>query len=67
MRRKNAKQEDIDGVFDSFEQMRLGWGHIFSRLGYSMDGAARTEFLLLFGNKFKSYLGSTYEIFKTKV
>ena len=66
MRSKNAKKEDIDGVFDSFEQMRLGWGHIFSRLGYSMDDAARTEFKELFGNKFKSYLGSTYEIFQNK-
>ena len=66
MRKKNAKKEDIDGVFDSFEQMRLGWGHIFSRLGYSMDDAARSEFKALFGNKFKSYLGSTYEIFQNK-
>ena len=66
MKSKNAKKEDIDGVFDSFEQMRLGWGHIFSRLGYSMDDVARTEFKELFGNKFKSYLGSTYEIFQNK-
>ena len=66
MRKKNAKKEDIEGVFDSFEQMRLGWGHIFSRLGYSMDDAARSEFKALFGNKFKSYLGSTYEIFQNK-
>ena len=66
MKSKNAKQEDIDGVFDSFEQMRLGWGHIFSRLGYSMDDAGRSEFRALFGNKFKSYLGSTYEIFQNK-
>ena len=66
MKGKNAKQEDIDGVFDSFEQMRLGWGHIFSRLGYSMDDAGRSEFRALFGNKFKSYLGSTYEIFQNK-
>ena len=66
MRNKNAKAEDIDGVFDSFEQMRLGWGHIFSRLGYSMDDAGRSEFKALFGDKFKSYLGSTYEIFQNK-
>lgn len=66
MKGKNAKQEDIDGVFDAFEQMRLGWGHIFSRLGYSMDDAGRAEFRALFGNKFKSYLGSTYEIFQNK-
>lgn len=66
MQGKNAKAEDIDGVFDSFEQMRLGWGHIFSRLGYSMDDAGRSEFKALFGDKFKSYLGSTYEIFQNK-
>ena len=66
MRERGAKQEDIDGVFDSFEQMRLGWGHIFSRLGYSMDGEVRDAFSPLFAEKFKSYLGSTYEIFQNK-
>ena len=66
MRERGAKKEDIDGVFDSFEQMRLGWGHIFSRLGYSMDGEVREAFSPLFAEKFKSYLGSTYEIFQNK-
>ena len=66
MRERGAKKEDIEGVFDSFEQMRLGWGHIFSRLGYSMDGEVREAFSPLFAEKFKSYLGSTYEIFQNK-
>ena len=66
MKSKGAKQADIDGVFDSFEQMRLGWGHIFSRLGYSMDDEVRKGFSPLFGKKFKDYLGSTYELFQNK-
>jgi len=66
MKSKGAKKADIDGVFDSFEQMRLGWGHIFSRLGYSMDDSVRKEFAPLFGKKMKDYLGSTYEMFQNK-
>ena len=39
MKDRGAKQADVDGVLDSFEQMRLGWAHMFSRLGYSMKDA----------------------------
>ena len=69
MRDRGAKQEDIDGVLDSFEQMRLGWAHMFSRLGYSMkeaDPKVLEEFKGIIGKKFKSYLGSTYEIFQNR-
>ena len=66
MRDKGAKQEDIDGVIDSFEMMRGGWGHMFTRLGKTMDDAGKTEFAELFSNKFRDYLGSTYEIFRNK-
>ncbi len=66
MKDRGAKQADVDGVLDSFEQMRLGWAHMFSRLGYSMkdaDPKVLKEFKGIIGDKFKSYLGSTYEIF----
>ncbi len=69
MKDRGAKQADIDGVLDSFEQMRLGWSHMFSRLGYSMkdaDPKVLEEFRGIIGDKFKSYLGSTYEIFQNK-
>jgi hypothetical protein len=69
MKDRGAKQADIDGVLDSFEQMRLGWAHMFSRLGYSMkeaDPKVLKEFKGIIGEKFKSYLGSTYEIFGNK-
>tara|TARA_B100001564_G_scaffold139241_2_gene116867 strand:+ start:5174 stop:10627 length:5454 start_codon:yes stop_codon:yes gene_type:complete len=66
MRDRGAKEEDIAGVFDSFGKMRLGWGHIFSRLGYSMDDEVRSAFSPIFGEKFRSYLGSTYEMFQNK-
>ena len=64
MKDRGAKQADVDGVLDSFEQMRLGWAHMFSRLGYSMkdaDPKVLEEFKGIIGDKFKSYLGSTYE------
>jgi hypothetical protein len=66
MKDKGAKQSDVDGVLDSFEQMRGGWGHIFSRLGYSMDDEVRKGFSPLFGDKFRDYLGSTYELLQNK-
>tara|TARA_B100000287_G_scaffold78129_1_gene70208 strand:+ start:1018 stop:6366 length:5349 start_codon:yes stop_codon:yes gene_type:complete len=66
MKGKGAQQKDIEGVFDSFEQMRLGWGHIFSRLGYSMDDELRKGFAPLFGKKMRDYLGATYEMFQNK-
>ena len=65
MKDRGTKQADVDGVLDSFEQMRLGWAHMFSRLGYSMkdaDPKVLEEFKGIIGDKFKSYLGSTYEI-----
>ena len=66
MRDKGGKSEDIQGVMDSFYDIRLGWGHMFSRLGGAMDKEALKEFAPLFGKKLKDYLGSTYEIFQNK-
>ena len=66
MRDKGAKQKDIDGVIDSFEMIRGGWGHMFTRLGTTLDDAGKDEFAELFSKKFRDYLGSTYEIFRNK-
>ncbi len=66
MKEKGAKQKDIKGVIDSFEMMRGGWGHMFTRLGTTLDDAGKSEFAELFSNKFRDYLGSTYEIFRNK-
>jgi len=39
---------------------------MFTRLGGAMDKDAFTEFSSVFGNKFKDYLGATYDVFRNK-
>jgi len=64
MKAKGGKPEDIQGVLDAFGDIRGGWGHMFTRLGGAMDDAAFAEFSSVFGNKFKDYLGATYDVFR---
>jgi hypothetical protein len=66
MRDKGGKAEDIQGVIDSFYDIRAGWQLMFDDLGTAMGKDALSEFAPLFGKKFKDYLGSTYEIFRNK-
>ena len=66
MKKMGAKQSDITGVFKEFYNIRGGWGRMFSDLGAKMDKKNLDEFRDLFGEKFSSYLGSTYEIFQNK-
>ena len=44
--------------------MRSKWSDLFSKLGGSLSKQEITDFKKLFGNKFKTYLGSTYDIFQ---
>jgi hypothetical protein len=39
---------------------------MFSTIGGKIDSKKLGEFKNLFGNKFKNYLGSTYDIFQNK-
>ena len=66
MRKKGGSAEDIQGVLDSFYDIRSGWKLMFDDLGASMDKKALADFGDVFGTKFKDYLGSTYEIFQNK-
>ena len=61
-----AKQENIDAIFNNIDSIRKGWSEMFSSLGQRMDETSIKEFKDLFGNKFQSYLGSTYDIFQNK-
>ena len=44
--------------------MRSKWSDLFSKLGGSLSKKEIADFKQLFGNKFKTYLGSTYDIFQ---
>ncbi len=62
----NAPEEIIQSIFSNLSVIRSGWGDMFSTIGGSIDSKKLSEFKNLFGNKFKNYLGSTYEIFQNK-
>ena len=45
---------------------RTRWSDLFSKLGRSLGQNEIQEFKTLFGNKFKNYIGSTYDIFQNQ-
>ena len=47
--------------------IRNRWSDLFSNLGRSLGQNEIQEFKSLFGNKFKNYIGSTYDIFQNQV
>ena len=46
--------------------IRTKWGNLFTELGKTLSKSELTEFKTIFGNKFKNYLGSTYEFMYNK-
>ena len=61
-----AKDENIKAIFDNFNIIRTGWGQIFDNIGGKIDKENVSEFKTLFGNKFKNYMGQTYDVFQNK-
>ena len=53
-------------ILGGLSVMRSKWSELFSKLGGSLDAQDIQAFKSLFGNKFKNYLGSTYDIFQDK-
>ena len=61
------KAAEIDSsIVSGLSAMRIKWGDLFSKLGESFGPEDIKQFQQLFGGKFKSYLGSTYDIFQNK-
>ena len=68
--------EQVSEIFKRMEDMRGAWGSMFSAVGQGIKAGeklkikelkgASQEFKKLFGNKFKDYLGATYNIFQNK-
>ena len=61
-----AKEENIKAIFDNFNIIRTGWGQIFDNIGGKIDKENVSEFKSLFGNKFKNYMGQTFDVFQNK-
>jgi hypothetical protein len=66
LKKAGAKDETIANILGNLSAIRSGWGDMFSAIGGKIDPENIGDFKQLFGNKFKNYLGSTYDIFQNK-
>ena len=53
-------------IFGSLTTIRDKWADLFSNLGRTLGKNEIAEFKKLFGNKFKNYIGATYDVFQNK-
>jgi len=65
---RDMKVDDqvITDIFFNLSAIRTRWSDLFSKLGRSLGQNEIAEFKRLFGNKFKNYIGSTYDIFQNQ-
>ena len=65
---KDLKVDDqvVTDILASLSTIRTRWSDLFSKLGRSLGQNEIQEFKTLFGNKFKNYIGSTYDIFQNQ-
>ena len=65
---KDLKVDDqvVTDILASLSTIRGRWSDLFSKLGRSLGTDEIKEFKTLFGNKFKNYIGSTYDIFQNQ-
>ncbi len=61
-----AKPDDVMKLRAGLNIIRKKWGDLFTELGKTLNADEIAEFKSLFGNKFKNYLGSTYEFMYNK-
>ena len=66
LRKNGAKPKQVNEIIDNLNLIRDGWGDMFSALGRQMEPDEIAEYQKLFSDKFKNYLGSTYQIFQNK-
>jgi len=59
-------EDTIGTIFGSLTTIRDRWADLFSNLGRTLGKNEITEFKKLFGNKFKNYIGATYDVFQNK-
>jgi len=67
--------KQLDDIFSQMENIRGGWAEMFSALGKGIKANVKTkaitkqtfkDYKKMFGNKFKDYLGATYEVFQNR-
>ncbi len=62
----NVDDQIATDILASLSTIRGRWSSLFSKLGRSLGQNEIQEFKTLFGNKFKNYIGSTYDIFQNQ-
>ena len=63
---KEMAKEIDEQLIGSLTTVRDKWAELFQTLGGTLSKQDLTDFKDLFGNKFKNYLGATYDIFQDK-
>jgi len=66
LRKAGANNETIDNITNGLNLIRAGWGDMFSSIGGKIDPKNINLYKELFGEKFKDYLGATYDVFQNK-
>jgi hypothetical protein len=63
---EHLKMKTFKVFYNGLSVIRAGWGQIFDNIGGKIDKENVSEFKTLFGNKFKNYMGQTYDVFQNK-
>jgi hypothetical protein len=66
LRDLKVDEETMGTIFGSLTTIRDKWADLFSNLGRTLGKNEIAEFKKLFGNKFKNYIGATYDVFQNK-
>ena len=66
LKKAGANGETVDNITNGLNLIRAGWGDMFSSIGGKIDSKNISQYKNLFGEKFKNYLGATYDIFQNK-
>ena len=66
LKKYGATDETVTSILGGFSVIRGKWGDLFTKLGKTGTGKDLDEFKSLFGDKVKSWLGATYDIFQNK-
>jgi len=66
LKKSGANDETINSITNNLDLIRSGWGDMFNAMGGKIDPKDISQFKNLFGEKFKNYLGATYDVFQNK-
>ena len=61
-----AKDDTIQDLMGGLGRIRGRWEDLFTEIGRTLNPEELAEFKDVFGNKFKSYLGATYDVMQNQ-